>query len=341
MVLLPALDVVPWIIKALAFMLLSCPKFGVIILFDAASTLLLAICLDRIAGEPKSFHPLVGFGNLANFIESILNVSARSNQSALLLNFNGAVAVILCTLPIVSLCAALETKISFAVILFNVLILYLCLGARSLAQHAYSVESALMHGSVVDARINVSRMVSRDTSNMSEDDIATATIESVLENGNDAIFATIFWFLVLGAPGAVLYRLANTLDAMWGYKNAKFLHFGWAAARFDDCLNWIPARITALTYSLLGDFSVAWSCWWSQASSWYSPNAGPVMAAGAGALCLQLGGPATYDGKIKHRPVLGRGPAPIADDISRAVKLVDKGIWLWLIASFAWGAFHA
>lgn len=135
-----------------------------------------------------------------------------------------------------------------------------------------------------------------------------------------------------GAPGAVFYRLANTLDAMWGYRNTRYRHFGWAAARLDDCLNYVPARLTALTYALLGDRRLALACWRSQAPAWDSPNAGPVMAAGAGALNLTLGGPARYRGEWHERPPLGGGAAPGAGDIERALALVRRGVLLWAAA---------
>jgi adenosylcobinamide-phosphate synthase len=225
--------------------------------------------------------------------------------------------------------------------LFNVLCLYLAIGARSLEQHANAVADALERNDLPLARTRVGMIVSRDTSQLDETGVACATVESVLENGSDAIFAAIFWFLLLGAPGAVLYRLANTLDAMWGYRNERYLYFGWAAARFDDVLNFIPARLTALTYLLLGNAKSAWRCWRRQAPTWYSPNAGPVMAAGAGAMELTLGGPAIYHGAVKERPALGTGRTPQGKDIRRAVKLVNRGVWLWVIVALVGGLIHA
>jgi adenosylcobinamide-phosphate synthase len=143
--------------------------------------------------------------------------------------------------------------------------------------------------------------------------------------------------VVAGAPGVVLYRLANTLDAMWGYRSARFAGFGWAAARIDDVLNWIPARLTAMSYALLGHTADALRCWRTQAPQWSSPNAGPVMASGAGSLRVQLGGIARYDGIDEARPALGVGNAASADDIQRALALVSRTLWLWLAVLSAGG----
>ncbi|MDP3038050.1 MAG: regulatory signaling modulator protein AmpE, partial [Rhodocyclaceae bacterium] len=169
----------------------------------------------------------------------------------------------------------------------------------------------------------------------------TAAVESVLENGNDAVFGALFWFFVAGGAGALLFRLANTLDAMWGYRDARRVYFGWAAARIDDVLNFVPARLTALTYALLGRTRDALACWRTQAPRWSSPNAGPVMAAGAGALKVGLGGTARYHGASEERPRLGSGAAPTFVDIGRAVTLVERGQWLWLAVFVAGSVFFA
>jgi len=191
------------------------------------------------------------------------------------------------------------------------------------------VTNALGDGDLAQARHAVAMIVSRDTGSLDETGIATATVESVLENGNDAIFGAIFWFMLLGGMGALMFRLANTLDAMWGYRTPRFLYFGWAAARLDDLLNLIPARLAALTYALCGQTAGALKCWFTQATTWYSPNAGPVMAAGAGALQVKLGGAAIYHGQRKERPLLGMGDAANRTHIDAAIHLINRSILLW------------
>ncbi len=270
--------------------------------------------LDIVLGEPRRFHPLVGFGDWANYLEQRLNIGER---------WQGILAVILAVSPFVLFAWLLSDIWIIAVVL-----LYIAIAPRSLSEHAWAVQSA---NDLDEARQQVSKIVSRDTKDLDAEGVTRATIESVLENGNDAIFAAIFWYLLAGLPGLVLYRLTNTLDALWGYRNERFLHFGWAAARLDDVLNLIPARLTALSYACVGNFATAVDCWYKQASSWYSPNAGPVMAAGAGALQVTLGESAHYHGQIKNRPTLGTGNPPTANDIGRAVELIHRALGLWLV----------
>jgi adenosylcobinamide-phosphate synthase len=292
------------------------------------------VLLDRLLGEPRRFHPLVGFGRLVKDMERIAYGPAGASTASRRLR--GALAVVFLIAPFVVLFALVPSgPIGFVV---DVLALYFAIGLKSLHDHARPVAEALRAGNEAEARGRVSLMVSRDSAAL---DVAGAATESVLENGNDGVFGALFWFAIAGAPGAVLYRLANTLDAMWGYRNDRYLHYGWAAARFDDVLNYVPARLTALTYAIFGRTREALACWRNQAPGWNSPNAGPVMAAGAGALGVTLGGPARYAGEWHERPVLGVGAAPTLDDIERALRLVRHGVWLWLGVLFVAGVLHA
>ena len=221
-----------------------------------------------------------------------------------------------------------------AEVIFSAYILYVAIGWRSLTEHAQAIFVALDKQDMNSARDAVSRIVSRDCDQLNETEVSVAATESVLENGADAIFAAIFWFLIAGVPGVICYRLANTLDAMWGYKNDRFLNFGWAAARFDDALNYFPARLTALSYAIIGHTRYAIRCWFTQAKIWKSPNAGPVMASGAGAIQVSLGGKAVYHGTTHLRPLLGLRLSSItqanSSSIKAACKLVNKALYLWL-----------
>ena len=281
------------------------------------------VALDLMLGEARRWHPLVGFGRLAGRIEHRLN----RNNSRLL---RGALAWSLAVLPLTGLA---WYGADYGGALVHALLLYFCLGLRSLRDHTLPIFAALQAGELSLARALTARIVSRDTGKALEPDLAKASAESILENGNDAVFGTLFWFIVAGGPGAVLFRLSNTLDAMWGYRNERFNLFGRTAARIDDLLNYLPARLTALSYVLLaarGGRARAWRCWRTQASAWNSPNAGPVMASGAGALGIALGGEAVYDGRREQRPALGAGPAATAADIARAWRLVLKTTLLWI-----------
>ena len=310
---------------------------------QTALLLIAAWLLDAAIDEPRRAHPLSLFGTLAERLEQGLNKSHRPPHNLLLL---GILALILLTIP-PALTAVWLIHIPNGWIL-ELLILFFCLGAHSLSHHAAAVVSALRQTAhttdLAAARLEVSALVSRDTSSLKHEGIAAATTESILENGNDALFATLFWFFVAGAPGALTHRLVNTLDAMWGYRNQRFAAFGWAAARTDDLLGWLPARLTALTYALLGGrpYSIMRRAA-AQARQWPGVNPGIVLASGALALRIKLGGPTPYPEGVRDRPWLGETGLdnnPRASDnhslspdnttILAAWRLLWQGAWLWL-----------
>ena len=296
-----------------------------------ALSLLLALLLDYFLKEPKYFHPLVGFGNLAIAIEKKLN---QANAPKKTQKRSGMLAWSLAVIPLTLVALIMDLLLSDSPVLLALVggvVLYLAIGWQSLLSHALAIAKPLNAGDLDSARSAVGMIVSRDTSELDEQAVASAATESVLENGADAIFAAIFWFCLLGIPGVVLYRLSNTLDAMWGYKNERFLHFGGCAARIDDLLNFIPARLTALSYALVGKTRIAMESWKQQAPTWKSPNAGPVMAAGAGAINVSLGGAAIYHGQLQERPQLGpeSGDQPSAKSIEEACALVNRVLVMW------------
>lgn len=284
-----------------------------------------ALALDAALGEPRRWHPLAAFGAWAAAAERGWNRGgARARR------VRGGLAVVMLVLPPAALVGLLAAFPGFGPVV-AVVVLYLCLGLRSLHDHARPVAEALASGNLGRARTAVAGLVSRDTDHLDERGVARAAVETVLENGADAVLATLFWFAVAGPAGALAHRLVNTLDAMWGYRSKRFRDFGWAAALLDDALNWIPARLTVVTYALLGRTGRALRCARRQGPRWVSPNAGRVMASGAGALGVRLGGVVRYAGVDEERPDLGRGPRPSGRDIRRALALVRGSAALWLL----------
>ncbi|MDG2410584.1 MAG: adenosylcobinamide-phosphate synthase CbiB [Halioglobus sp.] len=294
--------------------------------------LMLALLLDRLAGEVSRGHPLIVYGDIATWVEG--RARARFATPA---QGGGVAWVILVVLPALLLMQFLSWLPGWLALLTDIAVLYFCVGMRSLEEHARAIQQPLLAGDLGVARSKLARIVSRDTTHLDEQSVAAGAVESVLENGSDAVIAPLFWFVVAGAPGALAYRLANTLDAMWGYRDEAYLHFGRSAALMDDVLNWIPARFCAFFYALAGHYHRARDCWSAQGSLWDSPNAGPVMAAGAGALGIRLGGPAVYGGILRERPVLGEGAPAQARDIEAALQLLRRAVGVGLLFVFAGG----
>ncbi|CAM3139431.1 adenosylcobinamide-phosphate synthase CbiB [Moritella viscosa] len=299
-----------------------------------------AFILDILLGEPHRYHPLVGFGNITNKLERLLNKKSnnKSNkpwQARLLGTFSWA----LLTLPL-PLGYYLLHQDTFLFWCLDAVIVYSAIGYNSLVKHAKQIAVPLNNGDIQQARHFCSYIVSRDTSNLTEQEIARATTESVLENGHDAVIASLVWFAIGGAPLVILHRLVNTLDAMWGYKNPQFLYFGWCAARMDDLLGWPTAKISSLLYAtqaLLTRHTSMFNALRNglcQGRQYKSLNGGWAMATGATVLNISLGGQGIYHGKIIESVTLGQGPQVNTADIEPSLHLVRNAAIIFIISYF-------
>ncbi len=270
--------------------------------------LLAGFVADRVVPDPARFHPVAGFGTLAGALERRIYAPTRAR---------GALHAGLLVGGAVVAGAALERR---RPLLATAVATWAVLGGSSLEREARAVADLLVADRLPEARQRLTHLVGRDTSELSEDEVARAVVESVAENTSDAVVAPLLLGAVLGVPGLLGYRAANTLDAMVGHRNARYSEFGWASARLDDLLNLPGSRLTALLAALLGPApGAALATWARDASAHPSPNAGPVEASFAGALGVRLGGENTYGDRVEHRAVLGSGRAPNAADIERAI----------------------
>lgn len=294
-----------------------------------------ALLLDKLLGEFPRWHPLVGFGNVANFIEAKCNHPKHSRSRIL-----GTLACLLIVLPLPILFFIVDDRTPLFLLL-ETFVLYLAIGQRSLAQHAKQIFHPLQHNDIATARHFTGFIVSRDTQEMSEQDMTRATVESVLENGHDAVLASLFYFLLGGAPLVILHRLVNTLDAMWGYKTPRFLHFGWCAARLDDLLGFFSACGTCVAYGIqvrpLRKIRHILLCAWQQSQKYKSKNGGLCMSVGAQVLGFSIGGSASYHGKVIEGSVLGAGRTVILADIPTSIRLVEHASWWWVLSVLAMG----
>ncbi len=266
----------------------------------------LGYAADRLLGDPARWHPVAGFGRTAGLLERVLYADRRGPGVAHVVALVGGAALLGARTPV-----AVAT--------------WAVLGGRSLDREAAAVQRLLHDGDLPGARLRLTHLVGRDTTALDEAGVARAVIESVAENTSDAVVAPLVWGALLGTPGLLAYRAANTLDAMVGHRSPRYERFGWAAARLDDVLNLPGSRLTAALAVLLGeDRTAAWATWRRDAPGHPSPNAGPVEAAFAGALGVRLGGVNAYAGRLEDRHVLGDGRAPDAHDITRARRLASR-----------------
>ncbi len=288
-----------------------------------AAALTLALAVDRIVGEPPdAVHPVAIFGDVMERVEDRLWADSRA--AGILYTTVGVAASAAAGVLVTRFLRARGSSRWPGEVLSAGAASYIAIAGRDLGRRALAVRGALGAGDLEQARGLLPALVGRDPSVLDGEGICRAVIESVAENTVDAVVAPIFWAMVGGAPGVLAYRAVNTLDAMVGYRNQRYDRFGWASARLDDVLNYIPARWTAL----LVRRSVRWEGTeiadaLRQARSHPSPNAGVAEAAWAGALGVRLGGRTVYPDRTEDRPELGRGRAPEPADIERAVRLSE------------------
>jgi adenosylcobinamide-phosphate synthase len=288
--------------------------------WPSAMGLAVGYLVDRVVGDPGRGHPVAGFGAAASWLEARCYADRRAA---------GVVHTGALIGTAIALGAALERLISnrsLPAVLATAAATWAVLGGRSLSREAAAVAGQLADGRLVEARDQVRHLVGRDTAELSTEEVARATVESVAENGSDAIVAPLLWGAVAGLPGLLGYRAANTLDAMIGHRSSRYLRFGWAAARLDDLANWVPARLTALAAAAWaplvgGTAGNAIDVLRRDAGRHPSPNAGVVEAAFAGALDVRLGGRNAYHGTVEDRGVLGNGRPVTVSDIARADRL--------------------
>ena len=284
-------------------------------------TAITAFLIDTIIGDPRTkWHPVVLIGELISFLEKILYDEMDGSTKKLLKGLILTVIVILAAfftaLALVKIIALIHIEV--VQIFFEALILCFMITPKSLAEAGKEIYDLLIKGDITEARRKVGWIVGRDTDKLDEPEIARAAIETIAENTVDGIISPLFYFAIchifmlseLALPLAVVYRSANTMDSMIGYKNDKYLYFGRVAARLDDVLNYIPARLTAILFIVSAvilrlDYKNAIATMRRDADKHPSPNGGYAEATVAGALNIRLGGFNSYFGKKTFRAYMG------------------------------------
>jgi adenosylcobinamide-phosphate synthase len=294
----------------------------------------LGFAADRALGDPARLHPVAGFGRAAASLEALL---WRPSRCA------GALYVAALVAAVVAVTAAAGWRLTPRRRTgLAAMVLWATLGGRSLERAALELRDALETGDLQRARALAPTLVGRDPWALSQAELARAAVESVAENTADAVVAPLFWMAALGPAGAAGYRAVNTLDAMVGHRSERYQRFGWAAARLDDLVNWVPARVTALLVIALarGRRRATWRAATVDGARHPSPNAGRAEGAFAGALGLRLGGINHYPHGIEARPTLGDGEPPQTHDIERAVSLARRVGFAAAVGACAVGLGH-
>ena len=290
--------------------------------------LLAGLILDLLIGDPQWLpHPVVWFGKAIAACEHKLN---RGHHRIA----KGAVVAIL----LIALVFALTWLVrywllplsSYLLLLFDAVIIFYCLAGTTLIREVREVFYALDR-SLEEGRQQVARIVGRDTSELSAQEVRTAALETLAENLSDGVIAPLFWFALLGTPGMLAYKMVNTLDSMIGYKTERYKDFGCWAAHIDDVANYLPARLTALLMILASGKLNLLAFVWKNGPRHASPNSGYPEAALAGILNCRFGGPHYYFGQLFDKPYIGENERPLTTaDMKKAVR-VNRVAEIWML----------
>lgn len=305
---------------------------------------ILAFLLDCIIGDPQSkWHPVVLMGKLISLLERLFYHPADKDTR----KFAWGAVLVLVVLWLVYAVAEGIMLLSYHIpwswgsTAVGAIMLSFAISPKSLAKAGKELYGLLLAGDMTEARRKVGWIVGRDTDKLDEPEIARATVETIAENTTDGIIAPLFFFVLGGVPLAMAYRAANTMDSMIGYKNDKYLYFGRAAARLDDVLNYIPARITGVLFIfaawILGyDYKFAYRMMLRDAKKHPSPNGGYAEATVAGALHVRLGGYNSYFGQQHFRAYMGEPLETLGiKHIMGAIRLMYTATVMFIIICYA------
>ena len=278
--------------------------------------LLLGWFLDLLIGDPAWLpHPVVGYGKMISFGEHRLNKGTHRKLKGALM------AIVLISMVFAVAYFGLSILPPFGRVGVDLILIFYCLAGTTLIREVRQVFLALDR-SLDEGRKQVARIVGRNTSELSAQEVRTAALETLAENLSDGVIAPLFWFAILGIPGMLAYKMVNTLDSMIGYKTDRYRDFGCWAAHIDDIANYIPARLTALLMIVAAGKPWLTGFVWRNGRNHASPNSGYPEAALAGILNCRFGGPHYYFGQLFDKPFIGTNDRPLTtDDMRTAVQI--------------------
>ncbi|MBS3759767.1 MAG: cobalamin biosynthesis protein CobD [Desulfobacterales bacterium] len=300
----------------------------------------LALAIDLAVGDPPWLpHPVRAMGWAASRLEPVFRrLQLPLELSGLLFAASLVSGCFLATLILVAAATSVHPLLG---LILQILIIYFCLAPRCLYDEAMSVRNFLASGDTEKARLQIGMLVSRDVRTLDETGIARAGVETVAENFVDGVLSPLFYAAILGAPGAMAFKMASTLDSMVGYKNERYMSFGKASARLDDLLNWIPARLAIPVVAIAAQMMFhtggqAFRTALREGKNHESPNAGRPEAAFAGALRVKINGPNIYHGQYLNKPWIGLGfNSPKPSDIEKAGQLMVLSSLIGLVLMVA------